>query len=198
MIYYCFRHGESEANKARLFASKKINPVLTEAGREQAVSMGSVMRNISVEKIFVSPLKRAQETARLIFPKRELITLEDLRETNVGDLDGISEDAPANWSAYMRVVNAWEKGQNYVRFSNGESNTEIKARIVKVLEQVNSECKDSAALVAHSDILRSFFWLFCKNRYKNIQDHYMNRGRLTVVKKEGGIYNIEKFNVETL
>ena len=200
MIYYFFRHGESEANKAKLFASVKIDPSLTEKGKEQALNLREEMKNIPVERIYTSPLKRAKETAGLIFPGKVLMVDENLRETNVGALDGKSEIDPVNWKAYKNVVDAWEKGDNAARFGGGESNWEIKARIKKVLDRANKECKESAAFVAHSDILRSLFWFYCENRGKTMQENYMDKGHLTVVSREEGssIYRIEKFNTASM
>ena len=196
MRYYFFRHGESEANVAKVFAWMKIDPDLTGTGKEQARKMGEFVEDISIEKVFVSPLRRAQETAKLIFPTRELITDENLKETDVGILDGKSHVDPVNWKIYIDVVNAWEAGDNAARVEGGESNEEIKARLIKVLNRVNSECTESAALVAHSDILRSFFFLFCQNHGKHMQDNYMDKGRMTIVTGEAGIYRIEEFNIK--
>lgn len=200
MKYYFFRHGESEANKAKLFASTKIDPSLTENGKQQAANMCEVMKDFPVERIYVSPLKRTKETAGIIFPGKVLMIEESLRETDVGLLDGESYTAPANWKKYKDVVDAWESGNHSARFEGGESNVEIKARIVKFMSRANKECKERAAFVAHSDILRSFFWFFCENRGKTMQDNYMDKGRLTIVSREpnSSIYRIENFNIETL
>ena len=157
--------------------------------------MGKFVKNIPIEKVFVSPLNRTKETAELIFPERELIFEENLKEINVGIIDGQSEIDPVNWKIYKDVVDAWEAGDNTAKFPGGESNDEIKARIEKVLDRVNSECTGSAALVAHSDILRSFFFLFCENHGRHMQDNYMDKGRLTIVNRTNGIYMIEKFNI---
>ncbi|MFH1075080.1 MAG: histidine phosphatase family protein [Candidatus Firestonebacteria bacterium] len=196
MKYYFFRHGESEANKEKVFASVKINPSLTEKGKQQAANMQLVMKDIPVERIYVSPLIRAKETAEIIFPGRKLMIEDNLRETNVGVLDGVSEIEPVYWKKYKDVVEAWERGEHSIRFEGGESNEEIKARIEKILARADKECRESAAFVAHSDILRSLFWFFCENHGKTMQDNYMNLGRLTVVSRElnSHVYRIEKFN----
>ncbi|OGF46748.1 MAG: hypothetical protein A2452_09345 [Candidatus Firestonebacteria bacterium RIFOXYC2_FULL_39_67] len=200
MNYYLFRHGESEANKARCFANYKITPSLTETGKKQAESMHLVMKDLAIERVYVSPYKRARETAAIIFQDRELYIEDNLKEIYVGELDGKSEIDPANWKKYINVVDAWEKGDNSARFEGGESNEEVKARIEKVLARANKECKESAAFVAHSDIFRSFFWLFCENHGKMIQDNYMDKCRVTVVSRETGssIYRIEAFNATNL
>lgn len=200
MKYYFFRHGEGEANKIKVFANIKVNPSLTETGRRQAFNMKNAMKDIAIENIYVSPLKRTVETAGIIFPGRELIIEDNLKEVYVGELDGKSEIDPVNWKKYKKVVDAWEKGDNLARFEGGESNNDLKIRIEKVLARANQECKENAAFVAHSDILRSFFWLFCENHGKTMQDNYMNTGRLTVVSREtnSNIYRIEKYNVEEL
>ncbi|OGF44897.1 MAG: hypothetical protein A2231_04005 [Candidatus Firestonebacteria bacterium RIFOXYA2_FULL_40_8] len=200
MIYYFIRHGEGAANKEKVFANVKVNPSLTETGKLQALNMQKVMKDTPVERVYVSPLVRTRETAGIIFPGQELIIEDNLKEVLVGNLDGKSEIDPVNWQKYITVVNSWEKGDFSARYEGGESGEDVKARIEKVLDLANKECKESAAFIGHSDIFRTFFWLFCENRGKTMQDNYMNTGRMTVVKKEPGssIYRIEAFNVTKL
>jgi|GEM_PF-1336302 len=196
MKYYIFRHGESAANKEKRFATFKLNPALTETGKKEAENMRLLMKDIAAENIYVSPLLRARETAGIIFPGRELSIEDNLRETDVGELDGVSSSDPVNWKKYKAVVDAWESGDHSARYKGGESNEEIKVRIEKVLARANRECRESAAIVAHSDILRSLFWFFCLNRGKTMQDNYMKTGHMTIVsrEKDSSIYRIEKFN----
>jgi len=67
MLYFV-RHGESEANRKKLFAGQKDDSPLTDEGREQARITGLEIkkRGITFDRIVSSPLKRAYETAEII------------------------------------------------------------------------------------------------------------------------------------
>jgi broad specificity phosphatase PhoE len=60
--------------------------------------------------------------------------LEDLRELNVGDLDGRS-DAQA-WQTYSAVVAAWRAGDLSARFPGGEDCTELCRRVLRAMVTV--------------------------------------------------------------
>lgn len=55
------RHGEPEWSRAGLSVD---DPPLTERGRDQARAMAAVLTGQGVDEIWVSPLRRAQETAQ--------------------------------------------------------------------------------------------------------------------------------------
>ncbi len=94
MIYFV-RHGESEANERGVFAGQKEDSVLTEKGREQARSTAQAIKdkNITVDRIICSPLKRTRETAAIVveeiaFPADQVVFDERITEYDMGSLTG--------------------------------------------------------------------------------------------------------------
>jgi broad specificity phosphatase PhoE len=67
MIYFV-RHGESEANVKGLFAGQREDSPLTAKGRKQAYEAGGdiMSKQLAIQRIISSPLKRAKETAEII------------------------------------------------------------------------------------------------------------------------------------
>lgn len=61
---------------------------LTELGKEQAINLGKVNKDLQIDILFSSNLDRAVDSANLAFPNIEKIQDERLRECNYGDLDG--------------------------------------------------------------------------------------------------------------
>jgi uncharacterized phosphatase len=89
-LYFC-RHGESELNKAGLFAGLTDTP-LTDEGREQARREGLNARDHGIQLIVCSPLSRALETAQIIATQLEIehpsiLQNELLIERNFGVLE---------------------------------------------------------------------------------------------------------------
>jgi probable phosphoglycerate mutase len=88
------RHGQSLDNANKLVSGTRETP-LTELGKHQAKLAAAKMKDLQIDKIVCSPLGRAQETARIIadvldYPDGSILTLDELRERDLGDLEGVS------------------------------------------------------------------------------------------------------------
>lgn len=103
MELYAIRHGQSAANAIQAHAGWAQVP-LTELGREQAAKTGELLKGMEFDRVIVSDLLRAKETAQIALPGRNFEQDPRLRETNVGSLQG------------RRVVDLTaELGEEYVR-----------------------------------------------------------------------------------
>ncbi|MEN9217270.1 MAG: histidine phosphatase family protein [Gloeomargarita sp. HHBFW_bins_162] len=60
------RHGESTFNAQSRVQGRSDEAELTERGRAMAVATGRLLQGVDVAHIYVSPLRRAQETAQLL------------------------------------------------------------------------------------------------------------------------------------
>ena len=81
MIVYMIRHGESEAN-AGGFHSGWSCVHLTEKGRAQAKAAREIVKGITFDRLYVSDVLRAQETADLVFPGADRTFIPLAREVN--------------------------------------------------------------------------------------------------------------------
>lgn len=103
MELYAIRHGQSAANAIQAHAGWAQVP-LTELGREQAAKTGELLKGMEFDRVIVSDLLRAKETAQIALPGRDFELDPRLRETHVGSLQG------------RRVVDLTaELGEEYVR-----------------------------------------------------------------------------------
>ncbi len=153
------RHGQNVANVTRTMSHRVFDGDLTERGVHEAQLLGDRLdaetRRYAV--IVCSPLARARHTAdivahRLGGPMPE--TMEELREVDVGDLDGRSDDA--TWEAYSAVLGAWHRGDLTARFPGGESGEELTQRLRRALTTVARRAGPGPALVvAHGANIRA-------------------------------------------
>jgi probable phosphoglycerate mutase len=81
------RHGETEWSRAGRHTGRTDVP-LTEAGREEARSLGPVLAGRAFSRVLSSPLSRALETARLAGFGDRVEVDDDLREWDYGAYEG--------------------------------------------------------------------------------------------------------------
>jgi broad specificity phosphatase PhoE len=154
------RHGENVANLTRTLSYRIFDGDLTEKGRRQASDLAARLAafpGTPVGQVFTSPLRRARQTAQIVAHMRGLpvvAELEDLRELNVGDLDGRND--PAAWATYFDVLTAWQAGDAHARFPGGEDRTELLERLRRALAVVADRSDEVPSLVvAHGGALRA-------------------------------------------
>ena len=75
---YFTRHGETDWNKA-IMIQGHVEIDLNETGRKQAQEAHDKLLNVPIDLIFCSPLRRAQETAKIIRGERDIPLIIDNR-----------------------------------------------------------------------------------------------------------------------
>ena len=124
------RHGESEANRRRVFAGQTDSP-LTEEGRRQAAAVAAALAREPIGRVVSSDLSRARDTAEAIARPRGLRveTTAALREWDVGELVGLDREGTER--GYGDVARFFEPGS---RVPGGESFEEVVARVAAFVD----------------------------------------------------------------
>ena len=158
-VVHWARHGENVANISRTFSYRVFDGDLTDRGIAQAGQLAGALRAAGHRYglLVCSPLRRARQTAQIVSAGLQLpvaAELEDLREVNVGDLDGRNDDRA--WQAYEMTLARWQAGDLGQRFPGGESGSELTARIGRALGVIASWAEpEDAIVVAHGASIRS-------------------------------------------
>lgn len=87
MKLYVLRHGETDYNKEGRFQGQN-NISLNEEGKKQAQETRKELQNIKFDKVFVSPLKRTIETAKIVVPNYKIEIDNRIIERSFGKLEG--------------------------------------------------------------------------------------------------------------
>lgn len=149
MRIWLLRHGRTEDNDRRRYQGQRDVP-LSAAGAAELRKA-----DFSPETVFVSPLSRARETARILFPDARQEIVADLVEMDFGDFDGRSADEMAEDAAYR----AWVDGGCLSRCPNGETRAEFTARtcaaVAALVERAAAEGAERLVLVAHGGTQRA-------------------------------------------
>ena len=82
MIIFLIRHGETPYNVEKRYQGTCDIP-LSDVGRRKLRESGE-----HPPRVYVTPLKRTQETASILFPHAEQIVVPGLREMNFGAFEG--------------------------------------------------------------------------------------------------------------
>jgi broad specificity phosphatase PhoE len=195
---YFLRHGESVLNHKRIFAGPSVDPSLTPSGVQEAALQAAAWRDIPFSAIYSSPAQRAMQTAQTMNAGRQLeihIT-NQLKEVDIGELDGQSIDIPENLAVYRSVISKWEQDARTARFPGGESLADVESRAYRFFEGLpGSELHRPILVAAHGILFMSVLWLFVKGRSNRIQDYYMGRCHLTIVSWDGSQLHLEKMNI---
>lgn len=165
MKIYFFRHGESEANQLHVFSNVDDTYSLTEKGVEQVTALAARLRNSGIERLYVSPLLRAQQSATIISQALgvETILAPALVEYFVGRLEGRSDDEA--WNEYWRVSKAWtQEGRFAEALAGGESVYDMYERFGRFVDRLRAEKHhETIGLMSHGGLLRCMLPLVLKN-----------------------------------
>ena len=111
---------------------------LTDLGKQRAINLGIINKNIHFDVIFTSDLVRAIDSADLAFPKIKKIEDKRLRECNYGDYDGKDKELVI----YEEHI---EKP-----FPNGESLYDVERRIKDFIDYLKENYEGKTiGIVAH-------------------------------------------------
>ena len=132
---------------------------LTELGRDQAESIGRKLKEELSGKelvMYSSDLKRAKQTAEIVGKHLGLepVLRQELRERNLGRCCGKS----VQW--LRENLEHPEVTVDDRLFSDGESRRDAWNRLKPCYEEIMKDEHDTVLLVAHGDILSSFFAMF--------------------------------------
>lgn len=141
-MIYLIRHMQSEANLKRIWGG---NYPLTEKGIQDAKSTKEKI-TFQPDILVASPLIRAQETAKILFPEMKIHTDDTFREIYFGD----HEDVPMLDDEFKKIYQ--NEPSRLHQICNGD---DIKARADKaILALLNYLPSGTVAVVCHDTLIR--------------------------------------------
>ena len=167
MRLFVTRHGETDWNSKHMVCG--ISDVsLSEAGKEQAKKLAEILEknkeSNNIHNIFVSPLKRALETASPIEKALNIkaTIVDNLHEVNFGIYEG------ADWyDPGFQVI----KYEPFMRFPNGETIVTAAQRVYNFLDSIKTTYSDNSLIVCHGTIMRlidTYFNSYSLEEYRSI------------------------------
>jgi len=198
LTLFLLRHGESAGNAGRVFATRSLDPPLTETGVAQVTMQAEALSSVRFGAIYASPLLRARQSAAIVSQRCGLPVqvVDSLREVHVGILDGKSIDDASTLALYEQVVAEWGDGQAEAGFPAGETLSDVRRRFQAFLDGLGDTQDRPVLVVAHGVLFMAVVWIWAENHLPKIRDNYMGRGHLTVLSSAGrGMFRVAKFNI---
>ena len=159
MILYLMRHGQTDWNiKGRTQGWK--DTLLNDGGIAQARLAAEKLKDVPIETIYASDLKRARKTADIISAALDLPIhyTQKLREMNFGKAEGIKKtDLAAKFPYIYQAFNDIKNpGRDEIGYPNGETIGQVQQRFIKFVNRLRTDGRQNVLLVTHGMLIRLF------------------------------------------
>ena len=170
------RHGATAGNMQKRYIGATDEP-LCDVGIEQALHLRK--HNFPSEHIFVSPMKRARQTAEIIFPDCKYTVAEELRETDFGAFEGKNASELSQDKDYR----VWVDSMCTLPIPNGEDIKQFKKRCTEAYCKIVKTIPDGSAVsfVVHGGVIMAILEHFAEAK-GNFYDYHIQNGEFIVCK----------------
>lgn len=151
---YLIRHGESEDNANGNVISGISNVALSDNGRDQCQKLREIFNFESLSDVFSSPLPRAIESAKIIFPEfvSKLRTAPNLTEIDYGEYEEYDIE---NDDGSDEVIRTWNSTPAELTFPAGDNVRLHAEKVLRgLLEVINLTGSKNCAVISHRTTIR--------------------------------------------
>ena len=146
------RHGETTGESSIRYYGATDVP-LSDLGRQQVRTARLALPGDGFGRVLTSPLCRAWESARIVFPGGPIHLVEELREIDFGDWEGLTaEEIRARDPVRYED---WQAGREGFEFPGGERRADFQARVDRAVEQMLAVGLSSLLVVVHKGVIRA-------------------------------------------
>lgn len=149
---YLIRHGITEANlEGKYIGSTDLD--LCEQGACEILELAQKYEYPNVGRVYSSPLKRALQTARLIYPYHKPVAVNALTEYSFGEFENKTAEELLENETYKK----WLDSEDGVMPKGAEDSQKFKERVIGGLDMIIKDMmKDKvseAAVITHAGVI---------------------------------------------
>jgi len=165
---------------------------LNEHGELQARRLANFLRNIGVESLYTSDLRRASQTADIIAAACGLTPKADarLRERNIGRWQGMTRDEAEIW--FPDQYAAYNSERMTYRIPDGESVSDVRARMVEAFKLIEADSAETTVLVSHTVSIRALLMDIIDGYIP--REHRLLNSSVTTIQREDNAWKIVAAN----
>lgn len=134
---------------------------LSEAGVAQLESMKEEYIYPVADVVFSSPLSRCTDTARILYPEAQIVTVDELIEYNFGEFEGRTAE---ELHEKEELFDDWLRGERDVEPPFGESNADFAKRVctafAAIAEGVMKAGTEDTVIVTHGGVIMTIMAAF--------------------------------------
>ena len=177
------RHGQSVWNEIRRFQGA-TEVGLSALGRAQAAALGRAVRGYRVVAAYVSPMRRALETAEIALRGTGIpvVPLPDLRELSLGEWEGrtVDEIRRCPGDPYL----AWLRAAEHCAPRGAEPLEDVRQRVLAAVERIAAAHPngDDVLVVAHGGVISVYACHLLACAFDSLWRLRVDNGSLTIVR----------------
>ena len=176
------RHGQTLWNEMRKFQGT-TDVALSDLGRAQAAALGEALGRYRVAAAYVSPMRRAVETAEIALARAgmPMTPLDELRELSLGEWEGctVDEVRARDGDPYR----AWLKAPLDCPPPGAEPLPDVATRVQRAIDGIAARHPDDdVLLVAHGGVISVFTCAMLGCSFNHLWRFRIDNASLTVVK----------------
>lgn len=153
---YLIRHAESMGNVQEFFQGS-LDVDISPKGYRQLEELKERFKDIKLDKIYTSPLKRAVQTARIVnyYQHLDLIRNPEIVEINAGDFQGKKwSDLPI---LFPKAYHDWKENQEEFKAPNGETMKDVSNRVVSAMNRIVADnVGNTIAVISHGCAIKTY------------------------------------------
>lgn len=181
------RHGTTVSNNKNTY-SEESTPLAEEAYTDLLVTK-SRLAEFKFDKIYVSPLLRAVQTANVLGLKDFLLD-ERIQERDFGDFKGMTHAEVQ--AKFPEATKKWFSDPTHGKPPNGESMFEHYTRVADFMDEVSNTKTDTLIVCHYGTIALALAWVFGDLRLS--LNFTPKNGGISEVKTDGKFHYISRFN----
>jgi 2,3-bisphosphoglycerate-dependent phosphoglycerate mutase len=191
------RHGQADNNVNRILVGRHIESHLTEFGKNQVLDTAKYLKEISIDKVLVSPVVRTLETAEIVC---EYLGVsyeidERLYEIELGKLVGMNyEEIILKYGNLF--LQFYTENDAALTHYGVESFASIKQRIKNILDEITERYTNKNVLmISHLDPIKAAISILLDLKPESLYRWHIRNASLTILKNDEKVYSLAGVNV---
>jgi len=195
---YFLRHGQTNANVEKRYCGQ-TDVALNHKGLADAGSIAKMLKNISIDTIVSSDLKRTIQTADLIneYHNLKIELAPEFREINFGKFENLTFKEIGE--LYPKEKEKMIKEKINYNFIEGESLTKLYNRVIKAFYKlIKDKPEDNILIVSHGGVIGMILTEILSGDINNYWSIESDNTRISTVVDHDGFLYLKNLNVKVL
>lgn len=191
------RHGQADNNVNKILVGRHIESHLTEFGKNQVLDTAKYLKEISIDKVLVSPVVRTVETAEIVcgYLGVNYEIDERLYEIELGKLVGMNyEEIILKYGNLF--LQFYTENDAALTHYGVESFASIKQRIKNILDEITDRYTNKNVLmISHLDPIKAAISILLDLKPETLYRWHIRNASLTILKNDERVYSLTGVNV---